>query len=60
MSFNNQTRVYGTMAQTIKTWLNGLNARGSTVSSELVQWASEHQRAGYLSDICFSVHVLLF
>ena len=41
MSFNNLARVYGTMARIIKTWLKGLNACESTVSPELVKWASE-------------------
>ena len=42
--------------------LKGLNACGSTVSPELVQWASELLTAPkdrYLADIC-SVQVLLF
>ena len=57
MSFNNLTRVYGTTARTIKTWLKGLNACGSTVSPELVQWASELLTAPkdrFLADLCSS------
>ena len=57
MSFNNLTRVYGTTARTIKTWLKGLNACGSTVSPELVQWASELLTAPkdkFLADVCSS------
>ena len=55
MTFNNLTRVYGTAARTIKTWLKGLNACGSTVSPELVQWASELLTAPkdrFLADVC--------
>ena len=57
MTFNNLTRVYGTTARTIKTWLKGLNACGSTVSPELVQWASELLTAPkdrFLADVCSS------
>ena len=53
MSFNNLTRVYGTTARTIKTWLKGLNACGSTVSPELVQWASA-PKDRFLADVCSS------
>ena len=57
MTFNNLTRVYGTAARTIKTWLKGLNACESTVSPELVQWASELLTAPkdrFLADVCSS------
>ena len=57
MTFNNLTRVYGTTARTIKIWLKGLNACGSTVSPELVQWASELLTAPkdrFLADVCSS------
>ena len=57
MTFNNLTRVYGTAARTIKTWLKGLNACRSTVSPELVQWASELLTAPkdrFLADVCSS------
>ena len=45
--------------------MKGLNACESTVSSELVQWASVLLTAPikeqvYLADICSSVQVLLF
>ena len=54
MTFDNLTRVYGTMARTIKTWIKVLNACESTVSPELVQWASElltAPKGRYLADI---------
>ena len=38
MSFINLTRVYGTTARTIKTWLKGLNACGSTSSDIMKLW----------------------
>ena len=62
MTFNNLTRVYGTTARTIKTWLKGLNACRSTVSPELVQWASELLTAPkdrFLADVCSSDKVEL-
>ena len=45
--------------------MKGLNACESTVSSELVQWASvlltvPIKEQVYLADICSSVQVLLF
>ena len=41
MDLSDVTGVYGAMERNVKLWLKGLCTMGSTVSPQLVQWASE-------------------
>ena len=41
MNLSEVTKVYGATEHNMKLWLKGLCTMGSTVSPQLVQWASE-------------------